>query len=231
MVKTEMTTTIAHKNELGYGIYTSSDIAQLLGIPRRKVTYYLKNYWDDRLGKELFNDSYSWQTENGKVKAVNFYVLIELFVCFKLQELGVKPKRILEARKNIAKDTNTQYPFATSKVLSDNRKIWYEFQDSIIDADGTRQTNFETIIKDYVNNIDFDKHEQAIKFYPNGRKSKVVINPHNQFGQPIIEGTNINAETIYSMYKSGETLESLTYLYDLNEKSVKDVIAFYQKAA
>ena len=226
-----MTATIQHKNALGYGIYTSTDIAQLLGIPRRKVTYYLKNYWDDRLGKELFNDSYSWQTENRKVKAVNFYVLIELYVCFKLQEFGVKPKRILEARKNIAKETNTQYPFATSKVLSDNHKIWYKFEDSIIDADGTRQTNFEKIINDYVKNIDFDNHEQAMKFYPNGRKSSVVINPHNQFGQPIIEGTNINAETIYSMYKSGETLESLTYLYDLNEKSVKDVIAFYQKAA
>ena len=48
-----MTSTIAYKNALGHGIYTSTDIAQLLGIPRRKVTYYLKNYWDDRLGKEL----------------------------------------------------------------------------------------------------------------------------------------------------------------------------------
>ena len=226
-----MTTTIAHKNELGYGIYTSSDIAKLLGIPQRKVTHYLKSYWDDRLGKELFNDSYSWQSENGKAKAVNFYVLIELYVCFKLQEFGVKPKRILEARENIAKETKTQYPFATSKVLSDKRKIWYEFEDSIIDADGTRQTNFETIIKDYVKNIDFDKQEQAIKFYPNGRSSRIVINPHNQFGQPIIEGTNINAETIYSMYKSGEPIEFIKNLYDLNIESVNDAILFYQNAA
>lgn len=226
-----MTATILHKNALGHGIYTSTDIAQLLGIPRRKVARYLKNYWDDRLGKELFNDSYSWQSESGKVKAVNFYVLIELYVCFKLQEFGVKPKRVLEARKNIAQETKTQYPFATSKVLTDNSKIWYKFQDSIIDADGTRQTNFKAIISDYVKNIDFDEQEQAVKFYPNGRKSSVVINPQHQFGQPTIEGTNINTETIYSMYKSGESIESIIYLYDLDKKSVKDIINFYQKAA
>jgi uncharacterized protein (DUF433 family) len=226
-----MTATILHKNALGHGIYTSTDIAQLLDIPRSKVARYLKNYWDDRLGKELFNDNYSWESEKGKVKAVNFHVLIELYVCFKLQEFGVKPKRILEARKNIAQETKTQYPFATSKVLTDKRKIWYKFQDLIIDADGTRQTNFEEIISDYIKNIDFDEQQQAVKFYPNGRKSNVVVNPHNQFGQPTIEGTNINAETIYAMYKSGESLESIIYLYDLNLKSVNDVIAFYQKAA
>jgi uncharacterized protein (DUF433 family)/predicted transcriptional regulator len=226
-----MTAAIEHKNALGYGIYTSTDIAQLLGIPRSKVARYLKNYWDDRLGRELFNDSYTWQSENRNVKAVNFYVLIELFICFELQKTGVKPHKILEARKNIALETKTTYPFATSNVLSDGRKIWYQFKDSIIDADGSRQTNFEKIIKAYVKNIDFNKQEQAVKFYPNGRNSTIVINPHNQFGQPIIEGTNVNAEMIYSMYKSGEPIEFITHLYDLPIKSVNDAIQFYQKAA
>ncbi len=226
-----MTAKIAHKNELGYGIYTSTDIAKLLGIPRRKVAYYLKNYWDDRLGKDLFNDTYSWKTQNNAVKAVNFYVLIELYVCFQLQELGVKPQRLLESRKIIAQETNTSYPFATSKVLSDGRKIWYRFKDVIINADGTRQTNFEKIINDYVKKIDFDDYEQATKFYPNGRDSSVVINPHHQFGQPIIEGTNINAEMLFSMYKSGEPIEFITNLYDLDAKAVEDAIQFYQKAA
>lgn len=226
-----MIATITHKNALGYGIYTSGDIAQLLGISRRKVTYYLKNYWDDRLGKELFNDSYSWQTENSSTKAVNFYVLIELYVCFQLQELGVKPKRLLESRRIIAQETNTAYPFATSKVLSDGRNIWYKFKDAIVNADGTRQTNFEKIITDYVQKIDFDDHEYALKFYPNGRDSHVIVSPHHQFGQPIIEGTNINAEMLFSMYKSGEPIEFITNLYDLNIKAVEDAIRFYQKAA
>jgi uncharacterized protein (DUF433 family) len=226
-----MIATIAHKNALGYGIYTSTDIAQLLGIPRSKVARYLKNYWDEKLGKDLFNDSYTWQTEDKKVKAVNFYVLIELYICFQLQAQGVNPQRILESRNNIAKETNNPYPFATSKVLSDGKKIWYEFKDAIVNADGTRQANFEKIIKEYIQKIDFDEDEQAVKFYPNGRESSVVVNPRNQFGRPIIEGTNINAEMLFSMYKSGEPIEFITNLYDLNIKAVEDAIRFYQNAA
>ncbi len=182
------------------------------------------------MGKELFNDSYSWQAENGKTKAVNFYVFIELYVCFQLQELGVKPKRILESRKHISEETHTQYPFATSTVLSDGSKIWYAFKDAIVNADGTRQANFVTIINDYVKKIEFDRENQAIRFYPNGHNSSVVIDPNHQFGQPIIEGTNINAEMLFSMYKSGEPVEFIKNLYDLNIKAVEDAIRFYQNA-
>ena len=136
-----------------------------------------------------------------------------------------------DSRKIIAQETDTQYPFATSKILSDGHKIWYTFKDAIVNADGTRQTNFENVIKDYVKKIDFDSQDHAIKFYPNGRNSSVVIDPNHQFGQPIIEGTNINAEMLFSMYKSGEPIGFITNLYDLNVKSVEDAIRFYQNAA
>ena len=54
-----LTTTILHKNELGYGFYTYADIAQLLGLPRAKVNRYLSAYWNERLGKSLFNEDFS----------------------------------------------------------------------------------------------------------------------------------------------------------------------------
>lgn len=74
---------IRYKSKLGYGIYTVPDISKLLGIDRRKVNRYISEYWDERLGHKLFNDSYSWKTEKS-TKAVNFYVLIELFSFFRL---------------------------------------------------------------------------------------------------------------------------------------------------
>ena len=225
-----MTATIDHKNALGYGIYTAPDIAQLLGVPRSKVNRYLKTYWDERMGRKIFNDSYTWQT-NGSTKAVNFYVLIELYTFFQLQEHGVPIKRILSARENIAKERGFVYPFATSAILTDGKQIFYQFQDAIINANGTRQTNFVEIIKDFVRKIDFDSDGNAQNFYPDGRQSSVVVNPHHQFGQPTIKGTNINAEMIFSMYQSGESMDLITHLYDLDMKAVTDAVHFYQKAA
>jgi hypothetical protein len=128
-----MVTSNFHKQQLGSGIYTIPDISKLLGISQSKVRRYLNEYWDDRLGKKLFNETYSWSIGNN-IKAVNFYTLIELYTCFHLQELGVSTKQILKSKLAIAKDLQIPYPFASAKLLSDGKKIWYEFKDSIVNA-------------------------------------------------------------------------------------------------
>jgi len=221
---------IAHKNELGYGIYTMPDVSRLLNIDRRKVTRYISEYWDERMGKKLFSDTYSWRA-NSRCKAVNFFVLIELFSFFKLQEMGVKAKRILKARNIIVNETGLEYPFASSELLTDGKKILYKFQGDIIDADGTSQTNFIQIIESFVSKVDFNEAKLAQRFFPFGKDRNIVVDPHHQFGQPVIKGTNINAEVIYSMYKSGEPLSSLSILYDLTENEINDAINFYRTAA
>lgn len=225
-----MSTTNFHKQQLGSGIYTIPDISKLLSIPQAKVRRYLNEYWDDRLGKKLFNETYSWSAGNN-IKAVNFYTLIELYTCFHLQELGVTTRQILKSRVAIGKDLQIPYPFASAILLSDGKKIWYEFKDSIVKADGSKQTDFVEFIRKFANKIEFNSNKVAEKFWPAGKKSDVVINPHHQFGQPVLNGTNINAEVIFSMYESGEPIDALGILYDLTPKQVSDAISFYKKSA
>lgn len=225
-----MITATFHKQQLGAGIYTISDISSLLSIPKYKVRRYLNEYWNERSGKKLFNETYSWSVDN-KIKAVNFYTLIELYTCFHLQESGVTPKEILKSRTAMMKDLKIPYPFASETLLTNGKKIWFEFKDSIVKADGSRQTDFVEFIRQFANKIEFNSNKIAEKFWPAGKQSDVVINPHNQFGQPILNGTNINAEVIFSMYESGEPIEAIGILYDLTKKQVNDAISFYKKSA
>ena len=219
-----------HKRELGAGIYTISDISHLLGFSQSKVRRYLNDYWDERLGKKLFNETYSWSTGNN-IKAVNFYTLIELLTCFYLQEQGVAIRQILKSREIMAKDLNVPFPFASAKLLTDGKRIWYEFKDSIINADGSKQSVFLEFIHDFAKKIDFNSNKIAEKFWPDGKQSSIVVDPHHQFGQPVIEGTNINAEVIFSMFESGEPINTIGILYDITEKEIRDVIRFYKRAA
>lgn len=131
----------------------------------------------------------------------------------------------------MVKDLKIPYPFASDKLLSDGTKIWYEFKDSIVKADGSKQSDFVEFIRLFANKIEFNRYKIAEKFWPAGRQSDVVINPHNQFGQPILNGTNINAEVIFSMYESGEQIDTIGILYDLTNKQVNDAISFYKKIA
>ena len=219
-----------HKQQLGTGIYTIPDISNFLSIPKYKVRRYLNEYWNERSGKKFFNETYSWSVDN-KIKAVNFYTLIELYTCFHLQSLGVSPKEILKSRAAMINDLNIPYPFASDKILSDGKKIWFEFKDSIVKANGSKQTEFVEFIREFANKIEFNSNKIAEKFWPAGKQSDVVINPHNQFGQPILNGTNINAEVIYSMYESGEPIDAIGILYDITSKQVNDAISFYTKPA
>jgi uncharacterized protein (DUF433 family) len=224
-----MSATVFHKQQMGSGIYTLPDIARILGYPQSKVRRYIKDYWDDRLGKKLFNETYSWKNE--KIKAVNFYVLIELYTCFLLREQGASAQSIMKARESMIKELHTPYPFASHKVLLAGKRILYELEDLIISADGSKQLNITEIIKEFAKNIDFDKNNLAIRFWPKGKNNSIVVDPHHQFGQPVINGTNINAEGIFSMYQSSEPLEAIGILYDLTEKQVKDAINFYKSFA
>ncbi len=225
-----MSVVALQKQTIGAGIYMVSDISNILGFSKAKVRRYLNEYWDERLGKKLFNDTYSWSVGNN-IKAVNFYTLIELFTCFRLQELGVSPKQVLKSRESIAKDLKMPFPFASANLLTDGKKIWYEFKDAIINADGSQQMNFVELIKNFAVKIDFNSKNFADRFWPEGKNNSIVVDPHHQFGQPIINGTNIITETIFSMYKSGEPLDSLSILYDLSEKQLNDAIQFSKRFA
>jgi len=221
---------IQNKKELGSGIYTIPDIGLLLGYPLYKVRRYIKKYWDEGIGKELFHDNYSWSVKNYK-KAVNFYVLIELYTFFQLQECGVHTKGVVKARKEIAKHLKTPYPFANRKILTDGQHIWYYFEKDLISADPTCQLNFGKIIESFANKIDFSDDSLAERYWPRGKDSSIVVDPHHQFGQPVIKGSNIVTDTIYSMYQSGEKIKTLSVLYDISEKEICDAIEFYKKAA
>jgi uncharacterized protein (DUF433 family) len=217
------------KQQIGTGIYTIPDISKILGYSQQKVRRYVNDYWDDNLGKKLFNETYTWKNE--KVKAVNFYVLIELYTCFLLRGQGASAQSIMKARASMAKELKTPYPFASHKVLLAGSKILYELEDLIISADGSKQINLNEIIRSFAKNIEFDKNNLAARFWPKGKSSSIVIDPHHQFGQPVINGTNINAEGIFSMYESSEPIEVIGILYDITEKQVLDAVNFYKSYA
>jgi uncharacterized protein (DUF433 family) len=217
------------KPGLGLGAFSVPDIAVILQLPQGKVRRLLNQVWDQRLGQQLFGDTFS--TSIGDHKYVNFHVLVEFYVYFELREIGVTAQQIVKARNAMRKDLSTEHPFATAHVLSHGKKVWYKYMDSVVNADGSRQTNFVNMVQDYAKKIDFNLDFMAERFWPLGKQRSVVVDPKHQFGAPTVPGTNINAQVLFQMSKSGERVESLAALYDLDVKDVRDAILLYERAA
>ncbi|MEO8067583.1 MAG: DUF433 domain-containing protein [Flavobacteriales bacterium] len=229
MSETTTRTLQASKPSIGTGAFSVPEIALILGLKQNKVRRVLNELWDGRIGKQMFGDTFSLTVADHKF--VSFHVLIEFYVYFELRERGVSSQKIMKARQVMASDLKTDHPFATAHVLHTKKKIWYAFKEDIVDADGSRQTNINEIIERFCDKIDFNGEALATRFWPLGKDKQVVVDPKHQFGAPTVPGTNINAQVLHAMSKSGERVEVLASLYDLSEKEVRDAILLYDRAA
>ena len=215
--------------QLGNGIYTVPDLALILHLPQHKVRRWLTDFYDERLGKS-YEGKYSWG--EGRERATNFLTLIEFYVFYILREQKMSADKILKAHIHMSKDLKTPYPFASYKLLVNKKQILYGLdEDRWIHADESKQIVIHEIIQDFFQKIDFSSNELAKRFWPLGKEHSIVVDPHHQFGQAVIHGTNINAATIYSMHKSGESLSTIGILYDLTEEQMNDAIAFCKRKA
>lgn len=217
--------------QLGNGIFTTQEIAQILRLPYHKVRKWITQYWDGELGN-FYEKNYSWSINNSK--AVGFHTLIEFYVMMQFAEAGVKTKEVLKAHKELSVFYKTNFPFAQKEVLdnihTDKSKIYLNRNGDTISLDGSKQFNLD-IIKVFFQNLDFDNDMLASRFWPLGKNHKIVCDPHHKFGQPTISGTNIQSDVIYKMYLAEEPIAFIASIYEVTIKEVKDAIEFHKNAA
>lgn len=224
-----MNVVINKKPSLGIGLYTIPDVANILNLDKILVRRWLKEYWGNQFSNKHVSFS-SWG--KGRERAIPFFTLIEFFVFFQLRKRGVSAQNIAKAHETIGQELNISFPFANSVILTDGKKIFYSTDgDLSINADKSKQINFKSIIELFCHKIDFDKDQNALRYWPLGKEKNIVVDPHHQLGQPTIKNTNILAETLYNMYTSGEKIGFISSLYDVPENDVKASIEFFKKAA
>jgi uncharacterized protein (DUF433 family) len=210
------------------GIYTVPDVSRILGLPYSKIQYWISEYWS----KDFSFNTGNFITGHNKDRVTNFYALIEFYTFSQLRNFGVPTKSIVCAHNVISDKLGTSYPFATSTILTDGKRVFFsnDKEESIIHADKTLQFTLVNIIRLFCEKIDFE-NDMAYRFWPKGKLKSVVIDPEHQFGQPIISETNILAETLYLLYKGGESIQFISNLYEIPPKKIIDAIDFYKKAA
>lgn len=216
------TTTTFHKAtpHLGQGIYLTSDVSEILKLPYHKVKYLMSSFWHGA----TFGDKGS--------QAVNFFALIEFYTYYHLREDGFTAKEIKTLHKELSKELNTDYPFASVRIKTplekkNKSKIWYEYMGLLIKGDGSNKTYISEFIDPFMKRIEFGDNQLAKRFFPITGTKNVVVDPNHQFGQPVINGTNLQTKTINNLFIAGETKQNICILYDISEDQINDAIKYY----
>ena len=79
--------------------------------------------------------------------------------------------------------------------------------------------------------VSYGENQLAIKYFPLEQSKNVAVDPQHQFGDPVVNGTNIKTKSIYSLHLAGETDKKISNLYDIPVKKVRDAIKFHTPAA
>lgn len=189
----------------------------------------MREYWDNRLAAKK-GTTYSFGDKGNK--AIDFLTLMEFYTFYQLRKNGVSVKKIIKAHDEIGKAYNTRFPFALSKkISSEQKKVWYEYLDEMICADGKHQLAFKKVIEPFLAKIEFDDSNLATRFSPLGNGRYVVVDPKIQFGEPVVSGTRVTASTIIRLIRGGERKEHIALLYGLPNAAIDDVEEFYAKQA
>lgn len=204
--------------KLGEGVYISADVSKILDLDAYKVRRLINGFWD------------SYTFGDGRTKAVNFYGLIEFYVYFQCRQRGMSAQRIKKFHTQLVKDLKTPYPFAHHEIRIDFRNMWVRVYENLVKADGKLQYDFSPILSK-LHRVSYGKNNMAVRFFPLKKSENIVVDPKHQFGQPIINGTNIKTKTIFNLYNAGEPEKIISNLYQLPLDKVRDAIAFHESAA
>lgn len=210
--------------KIGEGIYFADDVAKILCLPYNRVHYLMNSFWK----------TYTFGGDRNR--AINFYSLIEFYTYYHLREKGFTPNHIKKFHQDLIKVLKTDYPFASIRVAdrektSKKSKIWYEYMGEVMRDDRISQPSINSFIKPFIKHIEYGDDLVAKRLFPLGKSKQIVVDPLHQFGQPVIIGTNLQTQTIFSLYKAGESKINICKLYDLTEKDVNEALLFHNPKA
>ncbi|MBE1485323.1 uncharacterized protein (DUF433 family) [Plantactinospora soyae] len=151
---------------------------------------------------------------------MTFIALAEGHVLEALRSAGVRPRRIRPALRALQKEFGRDYVLVAPELATDGIDVLWDFNESraghgLIVGD-TGQQVIREIVADHMEYIGWggDGYPRELQL-PNWLPSKVVVNMHRSFGQPIFAGTGTRVVDVAGMLKAGERAETVAEEFGL----------------
>jgi uncharacterized protein (DUF433 family) len=165
-----------------------------------------------------------------QARILSFLDVIEVVVVLDLNRLGFTFDWVRRSHDRLREQTNDAHPFAHA-TLQSQIGIFL-----ITDSDVTRRTTPNTaddgMIYQWENLLherfaQFDYQEDiAVRWYPRGRNTAILIDPQIAFGAPIVVGTGVPTRIIQERFNAGEELGQIAEEFGVALGQIEEALDF-----
>lgn len=132
--------------------------------------------------------------------SVSFADLMEAKVIAAFYTHAVQIQTVRKAIEIAREVFQLERPFSSEIFQTDGKRIFLEIRDTVTDDDGlldvvTNQRVFRDIVRPTFKNIDFEQ-AAAVRWWPLGRKSSIVVDPSRSLGKPIEYTTGVPIDSL-----------------------------------
>jgi len=214
------------------GLYALPEAARLSRVPRQTLANWVKGYRYPAGGRLVRAKPVVVSTVSDP-SALSFVNLMEALVLAGFRKVGVPMQRVRRAVEYAARSADTVHLLASARLLTDGRDLFWEFQErekdsepQLVNLSRGGQKAFPEAVMRYLREMEWGRDTFASRWWPGAepREGVVVVDPRRAFGAPVIAGTGIRTEDLFSRFAGGEPLEDLTDDYGLTLAQVQAAI-------
>lgn len=226
-------------NPLARGFYTAKEAAQLIEVGNiHRINGWLSGYKNSDIGPLLERD----YPKIGNAQELSFYDLMEVKFVEYFRESGVRVQTLRRALETAREVFGLQKPLATNRVRfipsKDGKKILVDESDEAIatkDNDPSlwnlvnRQYEHYELIHDQIERgVEFDATSHLARTWrPRSKRfPKIIIDPLQAYGQPVIESGTPTGVIYDAWLAEGQDPIPVAEWFDLKPADVQMAVEF-----
>jgi len=216
----------------GIGLYTFQEATRLTGIKSGELRRWLHGY--ETKSKHM---PPLWETEltGSELDGLSFHDLLEVRFVKEFRKYGVPLQGIRVAACNAREMFNSPYPFTCHRFQTDGKTIFWESiretgEQDMLDL-RKKQFVFEKVIRPSLyEGIEFGVDERALRWFPNKKNKKVVLDPAIAFGKPILTDIGIRTDILYEAWLAeDEDKQRVARQFEVPAQAVDAAIRFEER--
>jgi uncharacterized protein (DUF433 family) len=239
-------TTTTTLNRFETPLYTVAEAARYVDVPASTFRAWAHGYRRPRPASGPVTGDPLLSAVPGigpRRPVIPFIGLAEALVLTALRRSGVALQRIRPALARLSEEFGLEHALASRRLYTDGAEVLFDYADDLGDADASAVTRalvvarngqrvFNDVVVSYLQRLEYgdDGYPQLIEL-PAYSVAKVIVDPARGFGQPVFRSGGARVEDALSMFRAGESLETVADEFRIPVDELEDVVRIATRPA